>query len=130
MRGLGASDTVDYGSGDVADIVRSRFPDGIDALIDTVDRDDAFTSLADLCRPGGRVATTLGAADVASLAAREVSATNVMGSPTPEKLRALAQQVAAGTLRAEIQQTFPLSDAAAALEAFTAGKRGKIVIVV
>jgi NADPH:quinone reductase-like Zn-dependent oxidoreductase len=53
-----------------------------------------------------------------------------MGSPTPQKLAALADQVAAGTLRVEVQQVFPLADAAAALAAFQAGTRGKLVLEV
>ena len=53
-----------------------------------------------------------------------------MATPTPEKLSTLAEQVAAASLRVEIQQSFPLSDAAAALAAFSAGTRGKLVIVI
>ncbi len=53
-----------------------------------------------------------------------------MGAPTPEKLTVLADQVAAGALRLEIQQTYPLAEAPAALAAFAAGTRGKIVLTV
>ena len=49
--------------------------------------------------------------------------------PTSEKLSALAEQVAAGRLRVEIERTFPLSDASAAIAAFASGKRGKLVLV-
>jgi len=128
VRQLGASETVDYAAGDVADAIRARFPDGLTALIDTVNREEAFAGMAELVRDGGRLATTLGAADADSLAARNVRATNVMGAPTPEKLAILAEQVAAGTLRIEIQQVFRLSEAAAAHAAFMAGTRGKLVL--
>jgi NADPH:quinone reductase-like Zn-dependent oxidoreductase len=130
VRSLGANETVDYTDGSVADALRSRFPQGIDALIDVVDRDEAFERMTQVCGPGGRVATTLGAADVDTLAAREIRATNIMATPTPGKLSALAEQVAAGTLRVEIQRTFPLGDAAAAIAEFASGTRGKLVIVV
>jgi NADPH2:quinone reductase len=130
VRGLGASETVDYAAENVAEAVRARFPDGIAGLIDTVNRDEAFPPMAALVRDGGRVATTLGTADVAALAARNVTATNVVGAPTTEKLTSLAEQVAAGTLRVEIQQTFPLTEAPAALAAFMAGTRGKLVLTV
>jgi NADPH:quinone reductase-like Zn-dependent oxidoreductase len=86
--------------------------------------------MAALLRDGGRIATTLSAADVEDLAARGIRATNVMGSPTPAKLASLAAQVVAGTLRVEVQQTFPLAEAAAAFAAFLAGTRGKIVVTV
>jgi NADPH:quinone reductase-like Zn-dependent oxidoreductase len=78
----------------------------------------------------GQVATTMGAADEDALAARTVRATNVRGNPTPERLNWLAEQVAAGSLRIEIQATHPLADAADALAAFAAGTRGKIVLTV
>jgi NADPH:quinone reductase-like Zn-dependent oxidoreductase len=53
-----------------------------------------------------------------------------MGAPTPEKLATLAEQAAAGTLQVPIQRTFSLADAPAALEAFAAGTRGKLVLTV
>jgi NADPH:quinone reductase-like Zn-dependent oxidoreductase len=129
-RGLGASETVDYAAGDVAAAIRARHPDGIAALIDGVNRDEAFRQLAELVRAGGRIATTLGAADVEGLATRDIRATNIMGTPTPDKLRRLAEQVAAGTLRIEIQQTFALADAAQALAVFSAGTRGKLILTI
>ncbi len=130
VRSLGATDTIDYAAGDVVDAVRARYPDGVDALIDSVDRDAAFGRVAELVRSGGRIATTLGAADVDALAARGVRATNVRGTVTAGTLSRLAEAVVAGALRVEIQHTFPLADAAAALAAFGAGTRGKIVLTV
>lgn len=129
-RSLGAADTIDYSKENVADVVRARFPGGLTALIDTVNSGEAFAPMAALVRDGGRVATTLGAADVPALGARNVRATNVMGAPTPEKLTSLADQVAAGTLEIRIQQTFPLTEAPAALAAFNAGTLGKIVLTI
>jgi NADPH:quinone reductase-like Zn-dependent oxidoreductase len=42
----------------------------------------------------------------------------------------LAAQAAYGALQVPIQQTFQLADAPAALEAFSAGTRGKLVLTV
>lgn len=86
--------------------------------------------MAELVRDGGRIATTLGAADVDALAARGVTATNVRGTPTPENLAWLADEVAAGRLHVEIQRTYPLAEIQSALLAFGAGTRGKIVLEV
>jgi hypothetical protein len=83
--------------------------------------------MAAFVRDGGRIATILGAADVEAQAARGIEATNVTGDPTTEKITALADQVTAGTLRLAVRP-FPLSDASAALAAFGAGTRGKIVL--
>ena len=57
-----------------------------------------------------------------------MTATNVRGTPTPEKLASLAAQAAAGTLQVPIQQTYPLAEATAAIVAFGAGTRGKLVL--
>ncbi len=130
VRSLGAADTIDYSKSDVAGVVRSRYPDGVDVLIDLVDRDDAFTAMSMVVRDGGRIATTMGAADVEALAGRGIRATNVMGSPTSGKLASLAGQVAASTLRIEVQRTYPFDQVQAAFAAFQMGTRGKLVLVI
>lgn len=130
VRALGAGETVDYAEGDVAGALRTRFPDGIDVLIDLANRDDPFTELASLVRDGGRIATTMGAADVEALAARGVRATNVMATPTPEKLTEVAEHVDEGSVRVKVQETFPLEKAGAAIGAFAAGTLGKLVLKV
>ena len=88
----------------------SAIPDGIDALIDLVNRGEAFGPVAELVRDGGRIATTLGAADVDALAARGIRATNIAGDPTHDKLAMLAEAVEAGTLTVPVQQTFALDE--------------------
>ena len=129
VRSLGASETIDYAVVDVAQTVRERYPDGVDAVIDAVNRDKAACAMVSATvRDGGKVATTVGAADIESLAERGVRATNVFGMPTSDKLASLAEQVAAGTLSVRLQQTYRLSEASAALAAFSAGKIGKLVL--
>jgi NADPH:quinone reductase-like Zn-dependent oxidoreductase len=130
VRGLGASETIDYAAADVAEAVRAKFPEGVTALIDTVNRGDAFGPMAALVRDGGRIATTLGAAGIEALAQRNVRATNVMGTPTAEKLTTLAEAAAAGTLQVEVQRTYTLDRADEALRAFSSGTIGKLVLVV
>ena len=129
VRALGASDTVDYSTGDVQTIVREKYSNGVMALIDMVNRDDAFPPMAALVRDGGRIATTLGAADVEALAKRGVRATNIMGAPTPAKLTSLADAAAEGTLRVNVQRTFSLASVDDALRAFSSGTLGKLVLL-
>jgi NADPH:quinone reductase-like Zn-dependent oxidoreductase len=130
VRGLGASETIDYTQPGLGDTVRRLAPDGLVGLVDGVSRGEAFMALAALLQDGGRAATTLGAADVPALAERGVRATNVMGSPTAEKLASLAEQAASGALQVPIQGTFPLADADSAIRTFSAGTRGKIVLTI
>jgi NADPH:quinone reductase-like Zn-dependent oxidoreductase len=128
VRSLSASETIDYAVEDVTEIVRRRYPAGVDALIDLVDRNEALAALSAIVKDGGRISTTMNAVDSEALAARRIQGANVAGMPTAEKLAYLAEQVAGGILRIEIQQTFPFEDAPAALEAFMAGTRGKVVV--
>jgi NADPH2:quinone reductase len=130
LTSLGATETIDYGGGEVAALVRARYPDGVAALIDLVNRDDEFSRMAEVVRDGGRVATTLGAADAGALGSRGIQGTNVRGMPTPEILASLADDAAAGRLRVVIHASFPLSEVDAAIQAFAGGTRGKIVLTI
>ena len=128
VRGLGATETVDYSTGSVADAVRSSHPDGIAALIDLVNQKPALTELASVVRPGGHVATLMNAADVDQLASRRIAGTNVAAAPTAEKLRLLGELAGSGALRIHIHGLYPIDRAEHALEAFRRGTRGKIVV--
>lgn len=130
LRDLGATETIDFTTDDVAAVVRGRNPDGIQGLVDLVDFADAFATMAELVADGGRAATTLGAADVEALAGRNVAATNVVASPDPATLGRLADHADAGELAVSIDSVHPLENTAAALERFAAGKRGKIGVQV
>jgi NADPH:quinone reductase-like Zn-dependent oxidoreductase len=130
VRRLGATETIDYTQTGLGDTVRRLVPEGLAGLIDGVSAGEAFMPLAALVRSGGRAATTMGAADVDALAARGVRATNIMGTPTSEKLARLASEAAAGTLDVPIQSTFELAHAARALDAFGKGTRGKLVLTI
>ena len=130
VRSLGATEIVDYGEPGLVDRLREADPDGVAALIDLVNRGDDFAGMATLVRDGGRAATTLSTADVDALAARGVTATNVRGMTTPEVLAGFADDAAAGRLRVTIQTSYALADVEAAIQAFSAGTRGKIALTV
>jgi NADPH:quinone reductase-like Zn-dependent oxidoreductase len=123
---LGASETVDYSS-DLAGAIRERYPDGVDGLIDLVNRDEAaFAALVGLVGEGGRAASAVGGAGEATeIGGVEVA--NVGGDPS--RLEALAAMVADGRLRAAITGSYPLDDAARALSDFaTEHTVGKLVV--
>jgi NADPH:quinone reductase-like Zn-dependent oxidoreductase len=113
---LGAAATVDY-TGDVIAAIRALHPDGLGGLIDLVNRDhEDFAAISRLVRPGGHAASAVGGAG-GSTEIDGVGVSNV-GSD-PGHLGTLADMVVAGTLRVAITSTYPLADAARALEDFT-----------
>jgi len=119
---LGASETVDY-TGDLVATVRERYPDGVDAAIDLVNRQGAdFDAVVGLVRKGGKAASARGAAQSEEIDG--VRTSNANGNPA--HLTALASLVAEGKLRVAITRTYPLHDAVQALsdlqELHTVGK--------
>jgi NADPH:quinone reductase len=131
LRDLGAAQTVDHTREDVVSVVRERYPDGIEGLADFANFADGFAPLAELVAPGGRAASTLGAADAEQLAARDVRATNVVGTPDPALLARLAELADSRELRVPVQRTFSLEEATDGLDAFQGGHvRGKLAISV
>ncbi|MBV8284899.1 MAG: NADP-dependent oxidoreductase, partial [Candidatus Eremiobacteraeota bacterium] len=71
-RSLGVDEFVAYDRDDVAAAVRRNHPDGIDAVLDLVDDRDHLTAVADVLREGGRIVSTIGSADIDTLAKRNV----------------------------------------------------------
>jgi NADPH:quinone reductase-like Zn-dependent oxidoreductase len=123
---LGAAETVDYTS-DVIASIRERYPEGIDAVIDAVNRDhDAFAALTAVVREGGRATSVVGGAGESSQIGG-VSVSNAGGNPA--HLTALADLVVQGKLRVAIRQTYGLTDTAKALQDFANEHTlGKLVI--
>ena len=116
VTGLGAAETVDY-TGDVVATVRNRYPVGIDAVIDAVNRDhDAFAALAGLVRDGGRATSVVGGAGESSKIGG-VSVSNAGANPA--HLTALADFVVQGKVHVAIRRTYTLADAGKALQDFT-----------
>lgn len=129
LRELGASEFVDY-IGDVVAAVRERHPEGVDALIDLVNRDgEALAKVAELVKDGGRVATTMGSADVEGLAGRDVAATNVFAQADPAQFARLLEVAGEGSLTVPVTRTFSLGDLHEGLELLGTGQaRGKYVV--
>lgn len=130
-RGLGAAETVDHTREDLVETVRAAHPDGIEAIIDVASNRDALGRVVGLVKEGGRLASSVFAADVENLAKRAVKATNIGMQPDARRLEELAWMVDAGELSVRLERTFPLERAAEALEESRTGHvRGKIVLLV
>jgi NADPH:quinone reductase-like Zn-dependent oxidoreductase len=131
LRSLGAAQTIDYTSEDVAAVVREQFPDGIAALIDLPNGKDEVARLAELVRDGGRVASACWGADVDALAARGVMATNVAANRCdPNVLLVVATLVEAGQLEVAYDELRALSEVPAAVKEIAGGVSRKTVIAV
>jgi NADPH:quinone reductase len=126
---LGAAETVDYTGGDLVAAVRELHAEGVRSVIDLVNHGDGFAPGAGLVQPGGHAASPLGAVDVDELAARRITGSNVMAShPGPAGLARLAESAATGELKVVIDSIRPLEEVPAAVEEFSRGKRGKVVV--
>jgi NADPH2:quinone reductase len=129
-RGLGAADVIDHSAGDLAAEVRSRYPDGIDAVADMHGDAEQLAGLIQQIPSGGRVASVVGAADTEALGTRGIEGTNIQGRVTTASLDVLSGMLEAGELVPPQIRTNPLTDAGEALAAVGTGHvRGKIVVV-
>lgn len=126
VRGLGAAEAVDY-TGDLEAEVRGRWPDGVDAVVDLVNRDPAaFAANAGLVRAGGVGVSVVGGAGEASEIG-DVRVGNVGGDDG--LLGTAAGLILDGRIRAAITRTYPLAEAATALRDFREQHTlGKLVI--
>ncbi|MGA4960309.1 NADP-dependent oxidoreductase [Streptomyces lavendulocolor] len=129
-RALGAAEVIDYRTSDVAGAVRVTHPDGVDAVLDLVDgREVVMGRIAPLVRDGGRLATTVFAADPDALAARGVRAINFNYQATDEDMAELAELATSGALKVAETTTFKLAAMDEAYAASTSGHvRGKLVV--
>src|SRR5699024_6361160 len=119
LENIGA-EAVAYGEG-LVERVRQLAPDGVTAAADFVGgvREDTLALLAE----GGRHVS------IADPTVEEAGGRWVWVRPDGPRLRTLLEKVAAGTLQVAIDRSFPLVDAAAALEVSKAGEaNGKLLI--
>ena len=115
---------VEYGPG-VADRIRGAAPQGIDAIFDQVGG-QALEDVAPLLADRSKL---ISAGDRGTAA--QLGGTFVARARTPEVLDAVAQLVVSGALNPHVTDTFPLSQAAAALRLVEDGHaQGKVVIEV
>lgn len=131
MRDLGAAETIDYKSTGLLEAVRAAHPEGIEAVLDLVSGADALGRIATVLKKGGRLATTLYAADEPAFAAKGITAANIVNQPSRQLLDRLVQMIDAGKLTVPLQKTFPLEQAPEAIGQSRSGHvRGKLVLKV
>jgi NADPH:quinone reductase-like Zn-dependent oxidoreductase len=124
VRELGAAETIDHTTEDLVDAVRMAQDGGIDAVIDVASDREALGRISTLVDEGGRLASSVYAADVEGLARRGIAATNVSMQPDGPRLEELSRMVDAGELSVTLDRTFPLEKA---LRRLKQGGRGTYV---
>jgi NADPH:quinone reductase-like Zn-dependent oxidoreductase len=132
-RRLGAEEVYDTNAVDVIDAVRASHPDGVDAVLDLVSSRQAIERDADIIKRGGRLVSTIFAADEEWFAERRIKAHNHASSKNPlisvHGLTEVARMLAEGTITARIRSTVELDGAGQILAQLrSGGVRGKAVI--
>ena len=121
VRGLGASEVLDHHAGPVSE----QLAEPVDAVLDLVGGDALADAPAQVKDPS-RVASVVDAETVLGLGGQYVFV-----RPEREHLEALAELVAAGSLRVNVARTFDLADIAEAHRLSEQGSPGgKIVVTI
>jgi NADPH:quinone reductase-like Zn-dependent oxidoreductase len=130
LRALGAELVVGYEAAGVA-AVTARYPGGIDGLVYLVAPPTGFAALAALVVPGGRIATTVHAADVETLGARGITAVNVRAPDAPELVALLGRLAIERVLSPKIDCVFAAAGIDDGLARLAIGQaRGKFIVTI
>ena len=122
LRSLGADELVDYHSVRFEEKLKN-----VDVVLNTVDADTAARSIG-VVRPGGILVSTAGAAPAAQCEAAKIRCA-VTPHATGEMLGYVSRLADEGKLRVHIDRTFPLAEAAQALELNHQGHTGGKIIL-
>lgn len=125
VRELGADNVIDYKN--------EKFEDKLhdfDAVYDTVGG-ETYTRSFEVLKPGGQIVSMLEQPNQELMDAYNVTATHQFTVATAERLAAVATLVDDGVLKPHVDRTFPLQDAAEALDYLSSSHhRGKVVITI
>ena len=129
IRDLGATQTVDYTAGEVAEQVRKTHPDGVDALLDMTRDPARFAENTALVRDGGAAASIALIATPHLLASERIAVHNFLMQDKPDLLARITAEAAAGRITVPIQHTVTLDELPHALARSEAGgARGKTTL--
>jgi len=124
----GADGAIDYTRDDLVSGVKSRFPDGVDIVLDAIGGDPLVRAL-DLVKPGGVIVSVVDSIDAAAVAARGLRFERINSHPSGEQLEIFAGHAKRKDLRPHVMTIHPFVRAAAAQDESRAGHvRGKLVL--
>lgn len=127
VAGLGAAAVIDYdATGDVAQAIRDRYPDGVDKALNCVTGQAANDYVAAL-KEGGRMVDLPGAVSVRRPGVEIISDYVVRGNGA--RLADISQRFDRGELRLTVHEVVPFEEAQRALDLVLARHvRGKVVL--
>ena len=129
----GAAEVYDSTDEDLRAKIHQAHPEGFGAILDLVSGKADFARDIDLLSAGGRVVSTIGAADIPAFAARGMHADNFVLADTPESSRSGLERVAALALDhiidVRIGEEFAFDEVATMFRDLRAGMiKGKAVL--
>jgi NADPH2:quinone reductase len=125
--GLGAQEVIDYRTQNFSEAVLKKYPEGIDAVFDTVGGDTQIQSLKVL-KNGGRLTSLLALQSEAQQQSR-CKIGYVFVRPDSSQLKKLAKLFEEGKIKVQLAAVLPLEQAAKAQEMIETGHtQGKIVL--
>jgi len=131
--GLGAHEVHDSADRDALEAIRAAHPGGVDAVLDMVNGSPAIRRAAEILRAGGRLVSTVYAADESWFAERQIIAYNIASNTnplsSPAGLHQLARLVEEGAITARVGPVFSLSDASTVLARARSGNLGGKAII-
>jgi NADPH:quinone reductase-like Zn-dependent oxidoreductase len=131
VRSLGAAETIDHTSHDVATEVLRRHPAGVDALLDAAGLGDGLRRLAPAVRDQGTIVSVLTTPGPGTFGRGLDVSTVYVNDARPGQLQALADSIASGRLTLPINATYQLADAPAAITAIPRTRKpGKLIITI
>jgi NADPH:quinone reductase-like Zn-dependent oxidoreductase len=125
VRGLGADTIVDYKNENFSDILKDY-----DAVFDTVGG-ETYQKSFNVLKSGGAILSMVELPDEALAKQHGVDAYSQQTRTTPDRLDAVRELLESGALKVYIDKTFPLDEAAEALEYLRTGSpKGKVVLTI
>lgn len=124
----GAEAGIDTARDELAAAVLSRFPGGVDVVLDAIGG-DPLVSAVSAVRPGGVIVSVVDALDPEVVKTRGIRFERVSSTPSGEQLGVFAAHAGRKKLKPHVQTIYPLAAAAQAQEESRAGHvRGKLVL--
>ena len=135
-RRLGAQEVYDTKAVDVIYALRVSHPEGFDAVLDLVNASDVIHRDAEILKPGGRLVSTIYAAErhitahnISSSAAESTAKMTANPKSSSQGLAEVAGMLANSTITTRIGSTFDLNGTDQMLEKLrNGGLRGKTVV--